>query len=122
MMKIDFHVHASVSKNQGFDFDTFRNLIKYAKRMDLDAVALTEHFDNPDFKRIYPILDRKFPYVGSYYVAKGLKIFPGVEISINEGPHLLAIGDRDSVLKYYKRIPKKSNRKPLCSAKAFFEY
>jgi hypothetical protein len=90
--------------------------------MGLDAVALTEHFDNPDFKRIYIILDLKFSYVGPYYVAKGVKVFPGVEVSINKGPHLLAISDCDSVLKYFERIPKKSNRKPRCSAKAFFEY
>ncbi|MEI2610198.1 MAG: hypothetical protein V9G20_16360 [Candidatus Promineifilaceae bacterium] len=96
-MKIDFHFHAALSKKIGFELDFFRTTLQQARQVGLDALAVTEHFNSSNIDVLYPTLDAEFEYVGDYYLADGIKLFPGLEIDVQEGPHILVLGNRAAI-------------------------
>ncbi|MEH7384848.1 PHP-associated domain-containing protein [Bacillus sp. JJ1521] len=96
-MRFDFHTHGKLSKGFDFSLDFYINMAKHALESGLDAVALTEHFNTKNFKEVYDTLDENFPYEDGYYNVLGLKVFPGMEVDIQEVGHILCIGDRVDV-------------------------
>ena len=118
-MLIDFHIHSAVSKQIGFDLSFFRQTIKRAKKAGLDALALTDHFASKNLSRIHMALDHEFDYVGPYYFAEGLKLFPGLEMEVREGCHLIAISNRSSMLLYRERLDEHMRQAEACSAHEF---
>lgn len=96
-MKIDFHTHGKWSKNIEFSYSYYLEMMKEASCY-LDAVVLTEHFNTLNFDRIFEVLDREAPYKEGYYVVEGVKVFPGIEVDVAEGSHILVIGGRESVM------------------------
>ncbi|MBB4825249.1 putative metal-dependent phosphoesterase TrpH [Sporosarcina luteola] len=103
-MKIDFHTHGKLSKKVNFSLDYFMELVQAAKENDLDAIALTEHFNTHRFSDVYDTLDDHFPYIDHYYEVDGLKVFPGMEVDIKETGHILVIGKRTDLLELRKKL------------------
>ena len=103
-MRIDLHTHAKWSKNSEFSYDYFRNMMREAGENQLDAIALTEHFNTHRFYDIYDMLDRHCRYVEGYYVVEGVKVFPGMEVDVDEKGHILLIGTRESIIKVRSRL------------------
>ena len=85
MKKIDFHIHTIKTDSDDHDFSFDLGVLKgYAKEMQLDAIAITNHnlFDLEQFREISDALD--------------ISVFPGIVINF-EGTHLLLIGDANSL-------------------------
>lgn len=118
-MRIDFHIHSAVSRQIGFDLSFFRQTIKSAKQAGLDGLALTDHFGSKNLARIHMALDHEFDYVGPYYLADGLKLFPGLEMGVSEGCHLIAVSNRSSILLYRNRLRQYVSHPEACSTHEF---
>jgi len=97
-MVIDFHYHTLLWKKSPFYMDFFMKTISSVKRHKIDAIAITDHYNSKHFEDIYRSLDEAYPYNGEYYLVDGIKVFPGVELSIKEHGHVIAIGKKDDVL------------------------
>lgn len=97
-MRIDLHTHGKLSKNSDFSIEYFTEMVTEAKASRLDALALTEHFNTRHFYDVYETLDHLYPYNGEYYDADGLRIFPGMEVDIQETGHILLIGQKEHIL------------------------
>ncbi|MEF2966268.1 PHP domain-containing protein [Paenibacillus sp. M1] len=103
-MKIDLHTHVKLSKKTVFSHDYFKEMMAEAKGNGLDAIAMTEHFNTWRYEDIYQVLDRHYPYEHGYYLAEGMKVFPGLEVDIRETGHILVIGAREKVLELRRRL------------------
>lgn len=103
-MKIDLHTHAKLSKASDFSPAYYEEMIQEAIDNGLDALALTEHFNTRNFYEVYEQLDRMFPYNGEYYDAGGLKIFPGMEVDIQETGHILLIGQKEHIFETRRQL------------------
>lgn len=103
-MKIDLHTHAKWSMSTNFSFDYYQDMMRAAHRNDLDAVALTEHFHTHQFYDIYNTLERKSRYFGNHYVVEGVKVFPGMEVDVMEGGHILIIGEIKAIIAIRERL------------------
>jgi hypothetical protein len=93
-MNIDLHTHGKLAKKTDFSMDYFLSMTREAKENDLQAVALTEHFNTRNFFDMLDQLDREFEYNGDHYVVGGLKVFSGMEVDVAEVGHILIIGNR----------------------------
>ncbi len=103
-MKVDFHFHTCITKTNPIDLNFFQQSVLRAREQDLGAIMITDHHDGPNFEGIYAALDQNYPYNGDYYLVDEVRYYPGVEVAIQEGPHLLVSGQRDSVLTFYDRL------------------
>lgn len=103
-MKFDLHTHAKWSKGIHFSFKYYQSMMQAAKRAGLDAVALTEHFDTQSFHEIIDTLDRHCPYIQDYYLLEGIRVFPGIEVDIAEGGHILLMGARTAITEIRNRL------------------
>lgn len=90
MKKIDLHIHTKASpiKDAHFEFD-INKLIEYIKVEALDAIAITNHnlFDKEQFLQIIKRVEGE---------GLDIKIFPGVEIDLENG-HLLYITKENNI-------------------------
>jgi hypothetical protein len=69
-------------------------LINHAKHMGLDAFAITEHINAPDYWQTYEQIGRGFLCdSGIYYVEPGFHIINGAEITLKGKGDILALGD-----------------------------
>ena len=93
-MNFDFHTHGKLSKKVEFSLDYFKKMVKAAKANGLNGFALTEHFNTKNFFDVYNILDEEFSYEHGYYKVEDIKVFPGMEVDIQEVGHILIIADR----------------------------
>ena len=83
--KIDFHIH-TVSSHKDYDFSYSPEwLKKYVRAAELDAIAITNHdlFDESNFKQIQ-------------YDLPNTKVFPGIELSLEEGHVNIIFPEEDS--------------------------
>ncbi|WP_055106647.1 PHP domain-containing protein [Paenibacillus ihumii] len=103
-MRIDLHTHVKLAKKTAFSHAYFKEMMAEAGKNGLDAVAMTEHFNTWRYEDIYEVLDRHYPYERGYYLAEGIKVFPGIEVDIQETGHILIIGDRERVLALRRRL------------------
>ena len=90
MIKIDFHIHTVATKSDAhFTFDI--NVIqKYINEASLDAIAITNHnmFDLEQYIKIKEVTDKK--------------VFPGIEINLEDG-HLLLISKEDDLYDFNEK-------------------
>lgn len=77
MLKIDFHVHTSRSDGKMHPLSA----VKFAIKMDLDGIAITDH-DVHFPRNIYNEIKRKYP---------DFVLIPGIEVSTADG-HILVLG------------------------------
>jgi len=103
-MKVDFHFHSCLSKAIPFDHEFFSQTAERARSQAMFAITITDHFDGDDYEGIFPALDERYAYNGHYYLVDGVRFYPGMEIEIKEGPHLLVSGTLDDVLTFYDRM------------------
>ena len=96
-MNFDFHTHGKLSKKVEFSLEYFKNMVKAAKYNGLDGFALTEHFNTRNFFDVYNMLDEVYPYEQGYYLVDGVKVFPGMEVDIQEVGHILIVADRATI-------------------------
>lgn len=96
-MNIDFHTHGNLSKKIPVTVGEFIEKMEEAKQNGLTAIALTEHFNATNFLEFYEMLDRNFEYKKNYYMVRGVKVFPGIEIDVKETGHFLVVGDREDI-------------------------
>jgi len=120
-MKVDFHFHACLSKAIPFEYDYFSQTLARAREQGLFAITITDHFDTQGFEHIYNSLDAKYPYNGDYYLAEGVRLYPGMEVEVREGPHLLVSGKREDVLAFYERLRPHLTPETYLSVPEFFE-
>lgn len=103
-MRIDTHVHAALAKGIPFRLDWFQETLAAARGANLDALALTDHADTVGLTEMWAILDRHYAYDGLFYHCDGVLALPGLEVSVTEGPHLVALGDREAIAALYQRL------------------
>lgn len=96
-MIFDFHTHGKLSKKVEFSLDYFHNMVKAAKANGLDGFSLTEHFNTRNFFDVYNTLDEVYPYEHGYYLVDNVKVFPGMEVDIQEVGHILIVADRTTI-------------------------
>ena len=119
-MHIDSRIHAAISKEIPFDLELFRRTADAARETGIRALALTDHSDSPNLKRVWQALDREFPYMGPHYLADGVRLLPGMEVKVTGGPHFLVIGNRKTVRTYQERLSQSINGSGACPAALFF--
>ncbi|GAB6100505.1 hypothetical protein JCM16358_23840 [Halanaerocella petrolearia] len=104
-MKMDFHCHTKLSKKFEFDLARFQKIVETAKKNDLDAIALTEHFHTVNFYNIYETLDQHYEYKNDYYDVDGFKVFCGMEVDIEEVGHIIVVGRKEDLLDLRRLFP-----------------
>lgn len=103
-MKIDLHAHIKLTKKSIFSIDYFLESITEARQNGLDAIAMTEHFNTYRFHDIYEELDHRYIYKDDYYDIDGFKLFPGMEVDVNNKGHILVIGTKETILELRNRL------------------
>ncbi|WP_409368899.1 PHP domain-containing protein [Lysinibacillus sp. 38-6] len=93
-MKFDFHTHGKLSKKVEFSLEYFQKMVQSAQENGLAGFALTEHFNTRNFFDVYNTLDEMYPYIDNYYLVDNVKVFPGMEVDIQEVGHILIVADR----------------------------
>ncbi|MDF2557972.1 MAG: hypothetical protein K0R71_1800 [Bacillales bacterium] len=96
--KFDFHVHSPASKDYGKELHELRNLTTRQWLLELmskeiDCVALTDHNTGAWIDVVKAELQKMETENCVGY--RQLFVFPGIEISVNGGIHLLGIFDLD---------------------------
>lgn len=97
-MRIDFHTHGKLAKKLPFSSQYTDWLFSEARRMGLDALCLTEHFNTLGFDEVYEYISEHYKRDGDSFICEGLRIFPGMEVDIAEGGHVLVIGIMEDIL------------------------
>lgn len=103
-MKIDFHTHGKLSKNLPFSVEYTKWLFNEAENAGLDALCLTEHFNTLEFADIYKYIASNYERRGDVYLLGKIKVFPGMEIDISEGGHILTVGSMEDILELNSRL------------------
>ncbi len=110
-MKIDFHTHGKLAKYLYFSKEYTNRMFDKAKESGLDAICLTEHFNTANFDELYEyVLSVSKRDGDTLVVANGLRIFPGIEVDIKEGGHLLCVGKIDDILSIRKKLVNNQER------------
>lgn len=97
-MIIDFHTHGKLAKKMPFSSEYTNWLFQEASQSGLDAICLTEHFNTLGFNEIYQYISDNYPRDGDSFLFGSLRIFPGMEIDIAEGGHILVIGSVEDMI------------------------
>lgn len=90
MKKLDLHIHTVPTvSDSAFSF-SLDCLKKYVENKNIDAIAITNHnfFDRAQFEQIT--------------VALCIKVFPGIEVDVENG-HLLVITEQDDIEDFEKK-------------------
>lgn len=96
--KIDFHVHTPASHDYGRGNDDLKTLtpkewLKRVMEKDIDGIVIADHNTGAWIDILKSSLEELKQEGYSKY--RDMHIFPGVEINVSGGIHLLAIFDRD---------------------------
>jgi len=115
MMRLDFHVHALLSRAIPFKLLDLKAMVAQGKSRGLDGFALTEHINAPGYWNTYELMRETFPYKDGYYeVENGFYIINGAEISLMHGGDLIALGKPEAIKKVDTKLRlSKGYRPPL---------
>ena len=91
MKRIDTHTHPKMSKHFAFDGRSVSRMVRMARRVGLDGIALTEHFHAREFWNIYKYLFREYRSEHGVFWADELAIIPGAEVNIRQGAHVIVL-------------------------------
>jgi len=119
-MNIDLHFHAALSRRIGFEYEFFREKIHHAKEKGLDGLMMTDHFNIGGLDQFYTFLAKEYDYTRQYFDVEGVCVFPGVEVDLLEGPHLLAGGSVEDVMILRERLRSNFREGNYCPAKEYF--
>lgn len=109
-MNIDFHTHGKLAKKLPFSSEYTRILFTEAKRAGLDALCLTEHFNTLGFHEIYEYIKNNYEREQDAFLVEGVKVFPGMEVDVREGGHILVLGDVETILTLNKELEDYKNK------------
>lgn len=73
-------------------------MFKGAGDAGLDAICLTEHFNTIGFYELYNHIRSHYEQNGDTFMYGDLKIFPGMEVDVEEGVHILVLGKIDDII------------------------
>lgn len=93
MKRIDTHSHPKISKHFEFSPASVDNMVRQARRVGLDALALTEHFHATRYWDIHDYLETTFPCEHGLFRTEGIALIPGAEVNIREGAHVIVLGE-----------------------------
>jgi len=97
-MKIDCHTHGKLAKYLPFSVKYTQWLFREAILAGLDGICLTEHFNTLGFNEVYHYIGETFPREGDCFLFETLRIFPGMEIDIAQGNHIVVIGTMEDII------------------------
>jgi predicted metal-dependent phosphoesterase TrpH len=97
-MKIDFHTHGKLSKKLPVSIQYMEAMFNGARIAGLDAICLTEHFNTIGFYELYNHIRTHYQQEGDTFMYQGLRIFPGMEVDVREGVHILVLGKIDDIM------------------------
>lgn len=128
-MRIDFHTHVKLAKKLPFASGYTDWLFNEARENGLDAICITEHFNTLGFEEVYNYIRKTYPREGDTFIVNGLRVFPGMEIDIQEGGHILALGKIEDIIDFNKALEPYKTKENFLSfktllkeAKAFHVY
>ena len=97
MKRIDTHSHPKISKHFAFDPGSVARMVRMARRVGLDGLALTEHFHASGYWDIPTHLEAAYPRQGGVFWADGVALIPGAEVNIREGAHVIVLATTDEI-------------------------
>lgn len=103
-MNIDFHTHGKLAKALPFDPKYPNWMFEECKNTALDAICLTEHFNTTSFEEFYQYVYDNSQKEGDCLIFNGLKIFPGMEVDIIEGAHIIVLGKFDDIMEINQKL------------------
>lgn len=103
-MNIDFHAHVKLTKKSDFSPDYFSETVNEARASGLHAIAMTEHFNTRRYFDIYEFLDSRYPYRDHCYNIDGFLLFPGMEVDVKTGGHILIIGAKHVIFSLREKL------------------
>lgn len=96
-MTIDFHYHTILTKRVPFDYEYLETTARWARRHGLDAIAMTDHFNSFEYESIHPRMRGRYQRTGDAYIVGELLVFPGMEVDVAEGPHILLVNESERI-------------------------
>ncbi|MBC7325259.1 MAG: PHP domain-containing protein [Moorella sp. (in: Bacteria)] len=104
VLKIELHCHVKLFGRGVFRPAQLRRRLNWARRLGLSALAVTEHFDVPDFWEICRHL-KLLCANGSGGLRWGeLTVLTGAEVTVEEGGDILLIGSVGALQKLENRL------------------
>jgi predicted metal-dependent phosphoesterase TrpH len=97
LKRIDTHSHPKMSKHFAFDPGSVARMVRMARRVGLDGLALTEHFHARGYWDIPAHLEATYPRVGGAFWSHGVALIPGAEVNIREGAHVIVIAETEEI-------------------------
>jgi histidinol phosphatase-like PHP family hydrolase len=91
--RIDTHSHPKISKHFEFSPGSVDKMVRQARRVGLDAIALTEHFHATRYWDVHDYVEATFPCERGVFKADGIALIPGAEVNIREGAHVIVLGE-----------------------------
>jgi PHP-associated len=104
--RIDTHSHPTISKHFAFTPRALARMVRMARGVGLDGVALTEHFHAAGYWDIHRHLADAFACRGGVFWADGVALIPGAEIDIREGAHVVVLGDVAEIRRLDRAFPR----------------
>lgn len=105
MKRIDTHTHPKISKHLTFNPVRVSRMVRMARRVGLDGIALTEHFHGVGYWDVYERLLDIYPTERGVFWNEGLAIVPGGELNIREGAHVIVLGEVDELRRLDRAFP-----------------
>lgn len=93
LKRIDTHTHPNMSKHFDFDGRTVTRMVAMARRVGLDALALTEHFHACQYWGVHEHLAATYPMARGLFEAGGVALIPGAEVNVREGAHVIVLAE-----------------------------
>lgn len=93
LLKVDTHTHPTMSKMLELDPSGIVRMVRMARRVGLDVMALTEHLHARNYWSVYDHLTRDYRAHRGLFWADGLALLPGGEVNIREGCHIVVLGE-----------------------------
>jgi hypothetical protein len=110
LKRIDTHSHPKISKHFAFNPEAVVRMVRMAKRVGLDGLALTEHFHATAYWDVHDYLGATYPSDGGVYWADGLALIPGAEINIRAGAHVIVLGETAEIRRLDGAFPELLSR------------
>lgn len=103
-MNIDFHSHVKLAKSLPVNEKYLQWMFEECKKTSLDSICLTEHFNTKAFQDLYELIYDNSEKDGDCLIFNGLKIFPGMEVDILEGAHILVLGKFEDIIDLNEKL------------------
>jgi hypothetical protein len=103
--RIDTHSHPKISKHYAFNPQSIVRMVRMARRVGLDGLAITEHLHGRAYWDIHDHLERNYRQVGGVFWAGDVALVPGGEVNIREGAHVIVLGEVDELRRLDRAFP-----------------